>query len=1771
MATATRRGATTSTVRTKAPCPITPRRRHVSCFGAGCHDASRNLSTVHQLYVGPGSENPEFNNTCDLCHANPAVDTSAAASMRCTPVCHSGTTHSGYAAGHALTAASNECVSCHPSDISTVHGASMPGPECATCHENVWNWGKTGDCLGCHNGTDVGTHAYTPSDPNHYSETTHTATPFTAAVQGPSPDGLVPPAAGSVRLATARRSLAHSSTSTCGGSITCVECHNDTTLASATTVAGNWPTRKCVECHDYGVATTHDSYATTHTVQPGTCAGTGASCHNFTDLASLHAQSQSGGAPTGQSCGNADPSDPSSCHNVLDARPTPVANQSTASCGQGTSGCHQDRSESNHGGTTSHTFTAASDAIDVGNPGPPIMSGCTNSSSGCHGTDPARANFTTYHPNSGCTAGACHTSPSKAGYAGNGDCQTCHDGSFSGAPTRATLNTDHYSETTHTAVGMNTPLTSGGTASATCNDCHNAAPTSGQGAGLKGLLAQHWGVPSVTNSTLGTYISCLECHSDLTRANGNAEVLAGWTNNACSDCHSITSGSPQHNTTIAPTIAAYPYGTCSDSGVNCHPSRDLHAIHKDAAGCNIADCHDFSIQAPKPWGANTCGVGGRCHTTYTNSTTHGGVAEHSPTNTAQETATFSGVACGACHVVAAADGGLVAEHSLATSVRSYHSVNICANCHNQEAISGATIRDDWAARDTTSACAACHTATLAIHATVDAGLHAAAGSAGCASTGPGCHNTGNLAAVGADKASNIHDTCLRCHDRTATAPNVAYDPANNTCGSCHAAAAYDAVTSVHNGSGGIADGTDGDHHTADLATAGYSAVFAGGQQCSTCHSGVLKTAHTASSVGTVDCVGCHNDTSLGSAGVVKANWQNDRCTDCHGASGVHTAYETAAGGSASHEATSAAGCESSGSGCHDAADLGVLHAAATNGCATCHATDKAMTGVAKTCGSGTTGCHAEKTADHAAAGAHGFSATSDYNVGTGTGCTNSGAGCHGTDATHSSFASYHPTSGCTAGECHTSSDKAAFTATYNGDATCASCHDSNYAGAPDVVVLGAAPPNGHYSETTHTATPFTAAVQGPSPDGLVPAGGRECSSCHSSMLGLAHSDTSTSGSSVTCVECHNDTTLGSSTTVAGNWPTRKCVECHDYGAATTHDSYATTHTVQPGTCAGTGASCHDFTDLASLHAQSQSGGVPTAQGCANADPSDPSSCHNVLDARPNAVTNQSTASCGEGTSGCHQEKTVSNHGAATAHGFTSASDYNAGTVSGCTNSGAGCHGSDSARDNFTTYHPDSGCTGGACHTSPSKPTYAGDRECVSCHSNNYVGAPDVVGLTDLTPAGHYNETTHTAFGMTTAVDAGGTASASCTACHNPVSAGGPDQLYAQHQGLPAPFGDTDCAACHSASQEVADVVANSWGGGLCAACHSALVLPTMTQHDTTAPPVTASTTDGCLSANCHPTSNLHAIHRDATGCNLTGCHDFSLQAAKPTETTCGAGGECHNSGGLHTYNHNATTSQECIDCHEQTDVSTLHANCAVCHRNPSYPSLPTGRTNECTGCHNGTVVGTHAYTPHDPQHYNPATTQHTASAQTGSESGYACTQCHSLELKPAHNGPTNITFNLSGYADKCVACHEVVVDNFSGRGIRPACGVTRRGTIRPRPSTTRRGKCWRVRVRATAAARSARASRMASRPAVSRTGRALTIGRRAGTTTLPTRTSTRRRGPQRGRARTPRRSPEAPTSTTDRRPCFCASTAAAHGEPTPATPAAVRTRPHTRKHHAPYW
>ena len=73
---------------------------------------------------------------------------------------------------------------------------------------------------------------------------------------------------------------------------------------------------------------------------------------------------------------------------------------------------------------------------------------------------------------------------------------------------------------------------------------------------------------------------------------------------------------------------------------------------------------------------------------------------------------------------------------------------------------------------------------------------------------------------------------------------------------------------------------------------------------------------------------------------------------------------------------------------------------------------------------------------------------------------------------------------------------------------------------------------------------------------------------------------------MTCVECHTDTTLGSATVVAGNWPNDKCTDCHDAGAASTHDAYEHgPYRLDPARgCAGSGSICHGTTtNLAVLH------------------------------------------------------------------------------------------------------------------------------------------------------------------------------------------------------------------------------------------------------------------------------------------------------------------------------------------------------------------------------------------------------------------------------------------------------------------------------------------------------------------------------------------------------------------------------------------------------------
>ena len=225
----------------------------------------------------------------------------------------------------------------------------------------------------------------------------------------------------------------------------------------------------------------------------------------------------------------------------------------------------------------------------------------------------------------------------------------------------------------------------------------------------------------------------------------------------------------------------------------------------------------------------------------------------------------------------------------------------------------------------------------------------------------GCHNTADLSQVGVTNVvnTNIHSNCL--HPPTTALrplPTVAYNPANDTCGSgceCHATAGlYNTTTFVHNGAtgAGLADGNDTTttpptwHRPATQASTPAARPARAATPCA------LKTAHTASSAGSVTCAGCHNDTTLGWAAQVKASWTNNRCTDCHTATGVHTAFESGRRHRRRTRPPRRPAVLPQVSAATPPTTWPRCTPGTPGGCATCHATDKDMSAVSKTCGPG---------------------------------------------------------------------------------------------------------------------------------------------------------------------------------------------------------------------------------------------------------------------------------------------------------------------------------------------------------------------------------------------------------------------------------------------------------------------------------------------------------------------------------------------------------------------------------------------------------------------------------------------------------------------------------------------------------------------------------------------------------------------------------------------------------------------------------------------------
>lgn len=586
-----------------------------------------------------------------------------------------------------------------------------------------------------------------------------------------------------------------------------------------------------------------------------------------------------------------------------------------------------------------------------------------------------------------------------------------------------------------------------------------------------------------------------------------------------------------------------------------------------------------------------------------------------------------------------------------------------------------------------------------------------------------------------------------------------------------------------------------------------------------------------------------------------------------------------------------------------------------------------------------------------------------------------------------------------------------------------------------------------------------------------------CSTCHQMEMKPEHFKVSSEATRVPsiygdkCVDCHENKVDA----IGAAWD-HKCTSCHP--VATQHNGQAEKHdaTALAPQCGGSG--CHFISDVSVIHNNS-SPSNPLYTNCVN-------TCHTSANVVPTTINCDS--------SGCHLGVQPHTHEL-----DVTASDYNNTTVTGCTDSGAGCHGV-GANANYATYHPNSGCTTGPCHTAANHNDnqFNNPNSCQNCHGGGatlHGNSIDVVGLTEAAPSGHYNETTHTAgpSSRTATMSAGGTITARCVDCHNDVAATGIDGIFAQHQGLPAPYANTGCWECHSNPaypNVTTEVKTLNWSTNNCTDCHNTTNMGVgFTQHSAVAPVATATEAQGagsCQATGCHTTLDLHALHkgsastppaRAAAGCALTGCHDFTKQGRKPTGKSCGAGGACHNTAPTHPNEaaaHQTIDTANCARCHEGvgntvfSDIRDVYKSsgfgniaahtCASCHN--AGANLGATNTADCVDCHNATEQGGHAYTAYDPNHYYTAshdssltTTDNwstanystTLSDYHGAVVSYsrACTTCHTIDLRTEHE-KTSIAYNLGGKPDKCVSCHEgngviAGVDNWTARWLG-GCG-----------------------------------------------------------------------------------------------------------------------------------
>ncbi|MBS3974100.1 MAG: hypothetical protein KGZ89_04455 [Actinobacteria bacterium] len=795
--------------------------------------------------------------------------------------------------------------------------------------------------------------------------------------------------------------------------------------------------------------------------------------------------------------------------------------------------------------------------------------------------------------------------------------------------------------------------------------------------------------------------------------------------------------------------------------------------------------------------------------------------------------------CAACHTVFAG-----------YTVTNYDGTCFWSNCHdvtNNHLPHVNAAASHLATDQATAECRACHGSDLAIIHDDSAGNILA-------------RNSGSVGTRTMDAALRVNHWstgCTTCHSATRF-------PTTTNCmdAGCHVASGVINMD-THPMPPGV--------HVASGADTGVPRT--GGFACSTCHAlDVVDEHDKPSSRGAgnaaVTCASCHT------APYYPAGWADspptsNTCVACHPVAGgragaPHLPATYAAAHNYSVPAINVASC-GSGAGifCHggvspllgDVRFADLMHAPSLPGnasCTSCHTTNLAVPTI-RTCST----CHAtphNMPVAHSAVPAR-FPANADC------------VACH---ASYVNLEAHRLTcAGCHANNTLTANNTRYLTGAFTG--RCTSCHTNTVLGR----LYSPIDPN-HYSETTHTATAMNATA-------TVGTAGRRCSACHASGLRAEHAFTLTSGN-VGCIGCHVDTTLGSATVVANNWPQRRCSDCHGalHNSLTAADHNMSASATALGCSA---AGCHTNADnIATLHANAVKTGQPGVTSC--------NVCHATAD------TSLAAASIGGcATAGCHQ-------------GFTH--DM---TVHNTTSACLRCHENltDGARQTTATIHPvrideirwSAGYGGGLvhacadCHNAGAG--MAGNMgrfntsNCVDCHNNNPL---------DTSRIGLRNYTTYTVDHYPAAAHA---ATAHAGAATTTVTAYGSAQgtVIRDRFGNAIPNWNVRCTVCHNtdlSAEHAKTTVAGSFTtvpgthADRCVACHE-IDVDRFTGRWTTSTWTTGTPQPrscGAQGSVCHNLSGgpLHdnwAVKHDASSVLVTGTVGFRLDPTVSVNETWGTG------------------------------------------------------------------------------------------------------------------------------------------------------------------------------------------------------------------------------------------------------------------------------------------